>query len=197
MSRYRGKRVVMDIVGFGRYLQASPQFPLRLQFGGYAPDDMPFTSRGQSPYDRSFSIQGDKAVLIGWPVPVPTKGQRRARELIDCNGLDVDRILNDVRKRAQAFNILHAYHASETDVDNDFYLRLGQVNIDGLNEILARELNHKVRIWLSQSPLMVDLVLHDLVVASYQDEMLPMRSTRQFSIDRICLHRGKIKKLYV
>ncbi len=194
MARYRGRRVVMDIVGFARDIQASSHFPIRLQFGGYAPGDVSFTSRGQPPCDRSFSIQGDKVVLIGWPASA--KGQRRVGELMSRNEVDIDRSLDNIRKRAQAFNILHAYHASETDVDNDFYLRLGLVNTGGLTERRIQELNQKLRIWLSPSPLNFALSLHDLTIVSYQDEMLPKHSTRQFSIDRICRHKEEIQRLY-
>ncbi len=195
MACNRGRHIAMDIDAFARDLQDSPRFPITLQFGGYAVDDVSFTSRDQPPYDRSFSIQGDKAVLIGWPVSKKRRG--KASGSSNRNEGDFNRRLDDIRKRAQVFNILHTYHVSETDVDNDFYMRLGLIKTTVSNERHIHELTHRVRTWLSRNPFTVDLSLRDLTVASYLDEMLPMYSTRRFSIASICRHREEIEQLYV
>jgi len=195
MACNRGRCIAMDIVAFARDLQDSPRFPITLQFGGYALDDVSFTSRGQPPYDRSFSIQGGKAVLIGWPVSKKRRG--KASGSTNRNEGDFNRSLDDIRKRAQVFSILHTYHVSETDVDNDFYMRLGLIKTTGSNERHILELTHKVRNWLSRNPFTVDLSLRDLTIASYQDEMLPTHSTRRFSIASICRQEAEIERLYV
>ena len=42
--------------------------PLRVRIGGFRPGQAaPFTSRGQHLAERSFSVQGEAFVLVGWP----------------------------------------------------------------------------------------------------------------------------------
>ena len=58
----------MNLEGILDYLRRCGHFPLAVQVGGYGKRDYPFVSRQARPYERSFSIQGDKVVVMGWPI---------------------------------------------------------------------------------------------------------------------------------
>ena len=58
-SRLRSLRRSMDIRGFAASLVASERLPLAIQLAGFDDRSYPFSSRGQHPRARSFSIQGD------------------------------------------------------------------------------------------------------------------------------------------
>lgn len=163
-ARYRVRRVAMDVPGFVDALRGSALVPWRVQLGGFAPGDAPFTSRGQHPYHRSFSIQADKMVLMGWPVA----------------GRSYPDTLDRLRTMAQRFGILHAYHQSEKDVDNDFYLRLGLCRGDQLSHSVVED---RVRRHLAASPpLVLDITLAELWLVAYQDETLPTESSQAWSL---------------
>jgi hypothetical protein len=87
--------------------------PLAIRFGGFAPGQAAgFSSRGQSPHVRSFSAQGGALVLVGWPVSTVLTGM-------------ADKPLDDLRRSMNEANILHWYHASWDDVDNDAHIVVG------------------------------------------------------------------------
>jgi hypothetical protein len=96
---------VMDILG-RRFAT-----PLPVRVGGFRPDQAPpFTSRGQHPAQRSFSVQDRAFVLVGWPAAS-----------IAGDGLPLD----DLRREMNAAGLLHRYHASPGDVDNDLHMVVG------------------------------------------------------------------------
>src|SRR3954451_19345261 len=66
--KYRGQRKPMDFEGLLQFLRTGGFSPFQVQLGGFQNRDYPFTSLGLRPFERSFSIQHDKAVLIGWPI---------------------------------------------------------------------------------------------------------------------------------
>jgi hypothetical protein len=109
-SRGRGEPRPMELGGFARYLHRVG-FPIRLRFGGFAPDAVnPYDAR--PPFERSFTIRPDGLIVaIGWPM---------RNEVIQP-------ALVDLRKGAEDFQIVHKYHESETDRDNDAFLVLGAV----------------------------------------------------------------------
>src|SRR4029453_11203237 len=93
-------------------IQSTAHLPALIRLGGFDPArDYSFSSRGLHPAARSFSIQGRIAVAMGWPVvhgAFPPS-------------IDVLR-----RELAQA-GALHKYHASDGDIDNDFFFVIGQL----------------------------------------------------------------------
>ncbi len=85
--------------------------PLGVRIGGFRPDqEIPFTSRGQHLAMRTFSVQGNAFVLMGWP----------AESLAGAG-----RPLDDLRREMNAANVRHKYHVRATDVDNDLYMVVG------------------------------------------------------------------------
>jgi len=166
--RLRGRSVEMDIPGFLDSLRKAPELPFRVQIGGFTETDRPFLSRNASPYLRSFSVQGDKAVVIGWPRRTNATGEAGEHPLT----------LDALRRRAQRFGILHAYHGSETELDNDFFFRIGLVRRDAVSDGAVRNFEQRIRRYMSNEPPLIQRVgLDDLHVALYEDERLPLDST--------------------
>jgi hypothetical protein len=184
-SRYRGRDLVMNLEALLEYLRRCGHFPLEVQVGGYGNRDYPFISRQARPYERSFSIQGDKVVVMGWPIrgkpfqrlPVtPSAWVQEAR--LYPPTLDV------MRHAVQAYGVLHAYHRALTDVDNDLFFRIGLlVDQRSLTERVRDTLEAEVRQFLStQPPLMLGIRLEQVSVALYEKDTLPPSSTRVWSL---------------
>ena len=184
-SRYRERDLVMNLEGILDYLRRCSHFPLQVQVAGFGKRDYPFVSRQASPYERSFSIQGDKVVMMGWPIrgkpfprpPATSSALVREAKLYPLT-LDV------IRHAAQAYGVLHAYHRGLTDVDNDLFFRIGLlVDQPSLSEKGRDVLEAKAREFLSiQPPLVLDIGLEQLSVALYEEDTLPRSSTRVWSL---------------
>jgi hypothetical protein len=85
--------------------------PLRVRIGGVRPDQpVPFTSRGQHPAERTFSVQDRAFVLVGWPA-----------DSLAGAGAPLD----ELRREMNAANVRHRYHVRAGDVDNDLHLVVG------------------------------------------------------------------------
>jgi hypothetical protein len=159
----RGRPEVMRLPELFEFIGDSPDFPFDAQFGGFEEADYSFRSRGARPYDRSFSLQGRTAVVIGWPV---RRGEHGARAY--------PMILDELRRGAQRFNVLHRWHRDPADVDNDLYLRLGLLDgdlADSQRELIENEIRRALS---ASSPLILRLTVSDLAVVSYptDDETL-------------------------
>ena len=77
--------------------------PLRVRIGGLrANQELPFTSRGQHLAERTFSVQDQAFVLMGWP----------AESLAGAG-----RPLDELRREMNAAGVRHRYHVRATDVD--------------------------------------------------------------------------------
>jgi len=183
-SKYRTRDVAMDFTGLLAYLRGCGQIPFEVQLGGFAHRDYPFTSRKTTPYERSFSVQGDKVVVMGWPVrgepfsvpPVtPTAATQEAR--IYPPTLEI------VRHAMQGFGVLHGYHREVTDVDNDLFFRIGLIDEKATTPALTTALEIQARRILSaQRPLIIEIRLEDIYIAAYDDDRLPVSTTRIWSL---------------
>jgi hypothetical protein len=184
-SRYQGRDLVMNLEGILNYLRRCGHFPLAVQVGGYGKRDYPFVSRQARPYERSFSIQGDKVVVMGWPIrgkpfqkppATPSACVQEARRY--------PLTLDVVRHAAQVYGVLHAYHRALTDVDNDLFFRIGLlVDQTSLTERVRDTLETEARQFLStQPPLILDIRLEQVSVALYEEDTLPRSSTRVWSL---------------
>lgn len=183
-QRYRRRSVEMDLPGFLDYLLSSAPIPFSIQIGGFADRGYPFTSRRQRPYKRSFSIQGDKVVLMGWPRLGQSEGQSSSAAIAGIEEAQLyPSTLNEIRLAAQQYGILHAYHRDPLDVDNDFYFRIGLLNPPVLAASTRRKLEVNVRQLLgTEHPAAIEVGLSDLYVASYDDDALPKSSTRVWPV---------------
>jgi hypothetical protein len=184
-SRYRGRDLVMNLEGILDCLRGCSHFPLQVQIGGFGKGDHQFVSRQASPYQRSFSIQGDKVVMMGWPIhgkpfPRPPGAPSALVQEAKLYPLTLDLI----RHTAQAYGVLHAYHQEPADLDNDLFFRIGLLNDQpSLSGQVHAALEAEVRQFLSvQPPLLLDIHLEQVSVALYQEDSLPRSSTRLWSL---------------
>lgn len=139
----------------------SPEhWPLNIQLGGFQ-QGLPyaFHSRGQHPYLRSFSLQGEAAVAIGWPRAHPPALAR-------------------LRRAFEHANALHKYHATPDALDNDLFFVLGKFARERADAALCAEVEAAVRDWLSQHPLELELGRSDLQLVHYLDPSLPPATSR-------------------
>jgi hypothetical protein len=171
-AHHRQEQRRMDVVSLVNALRHNPDLPLSIRIGGFQERPYRFDSRGQTPYARSFSIQGDKLVLMGWPI---TPGQPEER-------LRPDLALDRLRRDAQRFNVLHKYHARPSDVDNDFYLRLGLLHSGVVPATAVQTAAVNLRHYLSIiQPVQLTLTVADLSLVRYTDERLPRDTTTAWS----------------
>jgi hypothetical protein len=179
-AKYRGRDVVMDFDGFFAYLRVCDQIPFEVQIGGFANRDYPFTSRKTVPYERSFSVQGDKVVVMGWPIRgEPSLLPPSTAAAIAQEARIYPATLDAMRHAAQRFGILHGWHKTPIDVDNDLFFRIGMIDSKSLTPAATSMLESQGRDYLTtQPPLVIEIPLDDISVAAYEDDQLPLASTR-------------------
>jgi hypothetical protein len=168
MLDFRGELRAMRLPELFGFILEFPHLPFDAQFGGFADGDYPFRSRGARPFHRSFSIQGKTAVVIGWPVQSTRGGGPSTRNW--------PLTLEELRRGAQRFNVLHRWHRESSDVDNDLYLRLGLLDgelADSQRELVEREMRRALS---AAPPSTVRIGPSDLAVVAYPDgeETLPV-----------------------
>ena len=111
LLEHAGVRQEMDLPRVMDILARRFAAPLRVRIGGFRPDQaVPFSSRGQHLAERTFSVQGEAFVLVGWPTDSLTGA---------CRPLD------ELRRELNAAGVLHRYHARADDIDNDLHLVVG------------------------------------------------------------------------
>lgn len=183
------RAVEMDFDGLLRFLRSCPLLPFTAQIAGFTNREYPFvsdpfgTNKEYRPYDRSFSIQGDKVVMMGWPL------RGRPWEIEPTNPHELvqeSRIyplnLDEIRYAAQRYGVLHSYHKTTTTVDNDLFFRIGLLR-SAPDEQTARALSEDVREHLRKmAPVAVEVTLENLYVAAYENTELPADSTRVWSL---------------
>jgi len=197
-SKYRGRDVAMNFDGVVEFLRRSGHFPLEIEVGGFNKRDYPFSSRQNTPFERSFSIQKEKVVVMGWPIrgkPLtvpPTTIQSWAQEArLYPDSLD------QIRHAAQGFGILHGYHQRPVDVDNDLFFRIGLIDPGSLPEDGRSALETRVRqMFCTEPPPILDIRIDDLCLASYEDDTLPLSSTQTWPLTDPRLTASFITALY-
>ena len=103
LLEHAGERREMDLPRVMDILARRFATPLRVRIGGFRPEQaVPFTSRGQHLAERTFSVQGEAFVLVGWPA-----------DSLAGAGMPVD----ELRRDMNAAGVLHRYHARAGDVD--------------------------------------------------------------------------------
>jgi hypothetical protein len=167
MLDFRGELRTMRLPELFGLMLESGDIPFDAQFGGFEDREYPFRSRGARPFDRSFSIQGKTAVVIGWPVRTRRGG---------ASNHDWPSVLDELRRSAQGFNVLHRWHREPADVDNDLYLRLGLLDgelADSQRELVEQEMRRALG---GSSPSSVPIGPSDLAVVAYPagEETLPV-----------------------
>ena len=110
--KYRGRQVETDLDGFLTFLKGSSRIPFAMQVAGFADRHYPFLSdpfekrMSARPYDRSFSIQGDKVVVMGWPIRgAPMSRRPRVQHEFAQEAKLYPQTLDDIRRAAQKFGL--------------------------------------------------------------------------------------------
>ena len=174
----------IDLDKLIQYFDNCPKLPIKIRFGGYDPHtDYGFCSRGLHPYERSFQLRSLPdgtiiPVLIGWPF----------------QNNHISRVIDNLRCDFQQFDLLHQYHQTPDSVDNDFYLRLG--NIQGeLTTEAVMAIENDIRDTL-KNKFIIDISLDkdDLAFAKYQDLLLTPKTTKILPLVAATL--DKIEELY-
>jgi hypothetical protein len=182
----RGNQVQMDFDGLLRFLRDGGHFPFQLQIGGFQNRDYSFVSRGARPFDRCFSIQGNNVVVMGWPLRgMPLKGTYLSPSALIQEARLYPATLDDVRRGAQKYGVLHSYHAKPEDTDNDFFFRIGMIDEpDSIPPLLKASIHQNMRNALaSVAPVVVNVELSDLHIIFYESEELPLSSSIVYSLN--------------
>ena len=158
LLEHAGERREMDLPRVMDILARRFATPLRVRIGGFRPgQEIPFTSRGQHLAERSFSVQGEAFVLVGWPADSLAGTARPVDEL---------------RREMNAAGVLHRYHAKPADVDNDLHLVVGH-QAGAPAAALARA-TAAVRDKLAADPADLAIALSDVtIVAADSHTMAP------------------------
>jgi hypothetical protein len=169
------KKLKMDIIGYLEYLKNASIFPITVQLGGFRRDDIPFLSLGLSPYERSFSFQGIKAIILGWPVIKSEAGSV---------GTKLSDVLGKIRVAGEEFNLRHTYNQLDF-IDTEYYLRLG-LSQKNAPKSIYQATEDRVRDYLSRiDPVIIEISIADLSVVCYQDDTLPLSSTKTLPLSSI------------
>lgn len=160
----------MDHARASEILAAYLTPPLSIRIGGYQPDTpATFSSRGQHPYERTFSLQGDAFVLMGWPVGTVMNGMSQ-------------RPLDELRRKMNDANILHWYHESATDIDNDFHLVVGHHN--GASQYEITEAVRYVRGYLARHPVQIQVGVDQIaIIAANSPTLAPAQFIGRLPVD--------------
>lgn len=180
----RNETRYIDLANFIKYFDNCPNFPISIRFGGYDRHiNYNFLSRGLHPYERSFQLQSLSngkiiPVLIGWSF--------RA----NCISMEID----NLRCNFQQFNLLHQYYKTPDSIDNDFYLRLGTIESELTAEAIKVIENDIRHILKNKLVVDLDLDIHDLAFAQYQDLSLTPKTTKILPVTAATL--DQVRKLY-
>lgn len=169
----RNQAIRMDLDGAFEFLRSSPLLPMSIRLAGFsAREQYGFESRGRHPFERSFCIEGNKAVLIGWPL--------RCMSEVDTH------ILDELRRSFEQFGILYRYFRTSEDFDNDFHVTLGLVEQTKLSDSAKRETERRIReVVGSLRAVILRLDFKSLSLVDYEDGSLPVSQTRSTPVSEI------------
>jgi hypothetical protein len=184
-TNYVERRHELHAINFSRFfhiLKHSRVLPFSVSVSGYKDDEAySFTSRDLHPYLRCFSIQGEIAVVIGWPY----------------DGHHYQDSLDELRRSFQTADVLHKYHGSPKDIDNDFFFAVGKVARERIDNIVLQQLCGKMRHFLSLTHTEpIEISRHCLRVVAYEDAELPPRTSRAYTLDEAEAKIDEIRRLY-
>lgn len=185
---FRHEHKLVQLDSFLGHLRAGGNVPIEIQIGGYPyyqdQKDVPFSSQGKQPYERTFSIRADKVVAMGWPAIRLKRG-------------DHDMPLHNFRKAFQEVNVLHKEHRTTTDTDDDFYFVLGHVDRRYAKADEIEKLEKEVREFLAQRPpTRLSLGLENLSIVAYLDAQLPVGTSCRFRVTDTNFDGSDLLQLY-
>lgn len=172
---------MIDCHAFSQFLASQLFEPFELKVGGWdVEQNYHFTSNEQHPFLRSFSIQGEIAVAMGWPV-----------ENQLCHPA-----LYQIRRKFEQVNFLHKWHRADYQ-DNDFFFVLGRINKTRISSIALDQVLHEMRTYLSKNETRFTIAQENLSIVVYDDPQLPLESTQALSLSEVSqLEASQIEQLY-
>jgi hypothetical protein len=178
----RGERRPMNLAAVVNFIDTTKRLPFNVQIGGFSRAvAYPFTSRAEHPYFRSFSLQGELAVAMGWPF----------------SGDTYPRTLDTLRKCFNDCNVLHKYHRIDNDIDNDFFFVLGRIERNLVTECQIQHAQDPMRKKLAAiAPVRFPVGREVLSLAVYEDPLLPLDSTENISLDKARAELTRIVRSY-
>jgi hypothetical protein len=179
-SLVSGEYSAMDLRGLFDFMNRMP--PLHIRMGGFAALGIyPFTSRGMHPYLRTFAFRDALAVMMGWPVA----------------GDSFPLTLDLLRRECGRYNVLHKYHHTKDDIDNDFFLVLGRVDRIAVSEEKIEYVQGIIRqVLADRAPLDLLMRPENLSVVAYSDTQLPIAGSIRYSIVEAQTKIEELKLLY-
>jgi len=195
---FRCATIEMDFGGLIEYLRCIFSSPIKIQIGGFQNREYSFSSRGKRPFERGFSIQGRNVLSVGWPCRDQSSLER---DTLHANAgscpTDFPDSLHLLRKTAERFGVLHAYHRRPGDADNDLYFRIGILDDPrALDPAMQARVEHAMRQMLSlRAPLLVDIDTSNVSIGFYESAELPLQSTASYPLhndrlDQVLIRRG-------
>lgn len=177
--RMRNDTRVIDFDPMLAWLR-DPTFPkFAAQVGGFRSGvNYPFTSQGRHPSLRSFSIQGERAVAMGWP---------RAED-------GFPPVLGELRLGFERFGILHKWHQREGVLDNDLFFVLGHCR--AADPEANRRVEESVRERMAERAQLVPVGLDSLSFVAYSDPTLPLAGSRAFRVNDDRVTADFLEQLY-
>lgn len=157
-------------------LQDHLKFPFKIRLGGHMFNENPtFLSRGRHPYNRMFSAQGDALMLIGWPISTIKHG--------------LDEVpLNELRRAMNTAGIMHLYHESMTDIDNDLHMVIG--HYDDISAEAVSVAVNEVRSYLVEHPVEFEMSINQVtIIATDTPTLAPTKFRGHIPADNAAILR--------
>jgi hypothetical protein len=171
----------MNLGKLVEFLRGPRLKPIRVQVGGYqSSGEYPFRSRNAHPYLRSFSIQGDIAVAMGWPI----------------QGTEFANSLDQLRRGFQEFGVRHKWHRTDVEIDNDFFFVLGTIDRGVTDPAALKSSTGMIRSELSShGKTLVEISRDTLRLVGYSNPQLPRATSCSYGLDEPDLV-AKLERLY-
>jgi hypothetical protein len=177
--RWRHEERTMDLAGMLAWLRSSTFPRFDVQVGGFQSAlDYPFTSQGRHPSLRSFSIQGNRAVAMGWP--------RMDRAFPP--------LLAELRAGFERFGVLHKWHPHPGVLDNDLFFVVGHCAT--ADPAAHRRTEEIVREQMAARSSFVPVNSDRLSFVAYSDPTLPLASSRAFQVNDEPVTGNFLEQLY-
>lgn len=144
-----------------------------IKIGGYQPDvDYGFRSRDAIPYERSFSIQSNRAVINGWPI-------------VQVGGLiHHSAALVNLRNQFRSFNLCHKWNINGYQ-DNDLFLVLGKMDQKTVDPESLRSSCAHIRKYLASNETCFMIGHDSLSLVEYENPELPIETTRILNLKKV------------
>jgi hypothetical protein len=178
-----GQRRSMNLKAALDFLNSTSLFPFRVRIGGFRiGDEYTFTSRGQHPYLRSFTVQSSNIVVaMGWP---------------EKDG-GFPNTLGDLRRDFNKYNIIHKYHKIDDAFDNDLFFVLGKVDPVAITDTERQVVSEIIRVQMAAiEPIYLDVTREVLSLVAYVNEELPPASSVQIPISKAVAETAQVIALY-